>query len=249
VSKFRAFFGGCETFTIPGRTYPVDVVYAREPEEDYILASLKCVMQLHVSAPPGRHSPLRRHARFSQADGDHTTLMAVFDAWVRVERSKSWCDENFLHFRALKFAEEVRGQLRLIMTRQRLPIGSSGTHSSLLRQALVSGFFMNAARKCAEGYKALQDGQLVHLHPSSAIFQRAPLWVVFHSLRSTTKEYMRTVSPVEMEWLVRFAPNFYATQTADEMSREKATERIAPLHNPFLGPGEWRWSRQSRRRR
>lgn len=37
------------------------------------------------------------------------------------------------------------------------------------------------------------DGQNVYIHPSSAIFQNQPEWVVYHELIMTTKEYMREV--------------------------------------------------------
>ena len=40
-------------FTIPGRTYPVDILYTKEPESDYLDASLIGVMQIHLTEPPG----------------------------------------------------------------------------------------------------------------------------------------------------------------------------------------------------
>ena len=32
ADKFSAYFFGCPIFTIPGRTYPVEVLYSRAPE-------------------------------------------------------------------------------------------------------------------------------------------------------------------------------------------------------------------------
>ena len=40
-------------FTIPGRTFPVEILYTREPETDYLDASLITVMQIHLTEPPG----------------------------------------------------------------------------------------------------------------------------------------------------------------------------------------------------
>ena len=40
-------------FTIPGRTYPVDILYTKESETDYLDASLIAVMQIHLTEPPG----------------------------------------------------------------------------------------------------------------------------------------------------------------------------------------------------
>lgn len=53
AEKFSEYFFGCPIFTIPGRTYPVEVLYTKEPESDYLDASLITVMQIHLSEPPG----------------------------------------------------------------------------------------------------------------------------------------------------------------------------------------------------
>ena len=44
-----------------------------------------------------------------------------------------------------------------------------------------------------EGYKAVVEQQPVCIHPSSALFQQQPDWVLYHELILTTKEYMHEV--------------------------------------------------------
>jgi len=51
--KFSQYFFECPMFTIPGRTFPVKVLYTKEPETDYLDASLITVMQIHLTEPPG----------------------------------------------------------------------------------------------------------------------------------------------------------------------------------------------------
>ena len=36
-------------FTIPGRTFPVEILYCKEPEPDYLEAALITIMQIHLS--------------------------------------------------------------------------------------------------------------------------------------------------------------------------------------------------------
>ncbi|KAI2624139.1 ATP-dependent RNA helicase DHX8 [Hypoxylon sp. NC1633] len=50
---FSAYFNECPIFTIPGRTFPVEILYSREPESDYLDAALVTVMQIHLTEPPG----------------------------------------------------------------------------------------------------------------------------------------------------------------------------------------------------
>ena len=51
--KFSTYFFEAPIFTIPGRTYPVEVLYTKEVESDYLDAALITVMQIHLTEPPG----------------------------------------------------------------------------------------------------------------------------------------------------------------------------------------------------
>ncbi|KAM4055089.1 helicase associated (HA2) domain-containing protein [Hirsutella rhossiliensis] len=51
--RFSDFFGGAPEFTIPGRTFPVDVMFHRSPVEDYVDQAVQQVLAIHVSMDPG----------------------------------------------------------------------------------------------------------------------------------------------------------------------------------------------------
>ncbi|KAJ3290355.1 DEAH-box RNA helicase prp16 [Borealophlyctis nickersoniae] len=53
AEKFSNFFGNVATFTIPGRTFPVDVMFSKNPCEDYVDSAVKQVLAIHLSHPPG----------------------------------------------------------------------------------------------------------------------------------------------------------------------------------------------------
>ncbi|KAL9270349.1 putative pre-mRNA-splicing factor ATP-dependent RNA helicase DEAH5, partial [Drosera capensis] len=57
----------------------------------------------------------QKKAKFSQPEGDHLTLLAVYEAWKDKKFSAPWCFENFLQSRSLKRAQDVRKQLLGIM--------------------------------------------------------------------------------------------------------------------------------------
>lgn len=56
AEKFSNYFNQCPIFTIPGRTFPVNIMYAKEPEQDYLDAALITVMQIHLSQPAGTNN-------------------------------------------------------------------------------------------------------------------------------------------------------------------------------------------------
>ncbi len=51
--KFSEFYGGAPEFFIPGRTFPVDVMFHRSPVEDYVDQAVQQVLAIHVSMGPG----------------------------------------------------------------------------------------------------------------------------------------------------------------------------------------------------
>ncbi|XP_073282712.1 probable pre-mRNA-splicing factor ATP-dependent RNA helicase DEAH5, partial [Primulina huaijiensis] len=53
ADKFSGYFFDCNIFTIPGRTFPVEILYTKQQESDYLEASLITVMQIHLSEPEG----------------------------------------------------------------------------------------------------------------------------------------------------------------------------------------------------
>lgn len=53
AQKFSDYFLKCPILSIPGRTFPVEILYTKEPEFDYLDAALMTVMQIHLAEPPG----------------------------------------------------------------------------------------------------------------------------------------------------------------------------------------------------
>ncbi|BFZ53571.1 hypothetical protein PYCC9005_000597 [Savitreella phatthalungensis] len=53
AQRFSDFFGGAPRFEIPGRTFPVDVLYSRGSVADYVDAAVKQVLNIHLSQGPG----------------------------------------------------------------------------------------------------------------------------------------------------------------------------------------------------
>lgn len=191
----------------------------------------------------------QKKAKFNQPEGDHLTLLAVYNSWKNNKFSNAWCYENFVQIRTLKRSQDVRKQLLGIMDRHKLDVVSAGKNSVRIQKAICSGFFRNASKKDPqEGYRTLVDSQVVYIHPSSALFNRQPEWVVYHELVQTTKEYMREVTTIDPKWLVEFAPSFFRFSDPTKLSKFKKNQRLEPLYNKYEEPNAWRISRVRRRR-
>merc|ERR1719263_819193 len=112
------------------------------------------------------------------------------------------------------------------MDRLRLPVESCGASGqagfNAIRKAIVAGFFNHACRKDQqEGFRSIADNQQVYIHPSSALFNRNPEWVIYHELVMTSKEYMREVLAIEPKWLLEVAPMYFKQVDEKDISKRK----------------------------
>lgn len=57
-------------------------------------------------------------------------------------------------------------------------------------------------------YLTIKDNQVVYLHPSS-VLEHKPEWALYNEFVLTTKNYIRTVTEIKPEWLLRIAPSYY----------------------------------------
>ena len=99
------------------------------------------------------------------------------------------------------------------MERLDLPLVSSDFSSRdyyiNIRKCLVEGMFMHIAHLERSGhYLTVKDNQVVSIHPSSVLDSKPP-WVLFEEFVLTSKNYVRTVTSVRVDWLVSIAPHYY----------------------------------------
>lgn len=53
AQKFQRYFNDAPLLAVPGRTHPVEVFYTPEPEQDYVEAAIRTVLQIHATEPEG----------------------------------------------------------------------------------------------------------------------------------------------------------------------------------------------------
>ena len=120
----------------------------------------------------------------------------------------------------LKKAKEVRTQLLDIMQQQKIAITSSGSDWDIVRKAICSAYFHNAAKLKGIGeYNNCRSGMPCFLHPSSALYGLGytPDYIVYHELVYTSKEYMQCVTAVDPEWLAEMGPMFFSIKVGHLM--------------------------------
>eukprot|EP00002_Diphylleia_rotans_P005867 TRINITY_DN1507_c0_g1_i11.p1 TRINITY_DN1507_c0_g1~~TRINITY_DN1507_c0_g1_i11.p1 ORF type:complete len:713 (+),score=145.57 TRINITY_DN1507_c0_g1_i11:50-2188(+) len=195
------------------------------------ITALLSVPDVFVRPKDAQRAADEAKSRFAHSEGDHLTLLNVYHAFKMNETDTRWCQENFLHVRNLKAADNVREQLSRFMKRFNIPMMSPEFNSAEyyinIRKALVGGFFTQVAHLERSGhYETMKDQQKVALHPSCCMSHK-PEWVLYNEVVLTNRTYIRTVVEIQPEWLIDIAPHYYDMSNFPVCEAKRILERLA----------------------
>ncbi|XP_053677739.1 pre-mRNA-splicing factor ATP-dependent RNA helicase DHX16 [Anopheles nili] len=164
---------------------------------------------------------------FNHIHGDHLSLMQVYNQWAESDYSTQWCYENFIQFRSMKRARDVREQLMGLMQRVEIEMVSALPETTNIRKSITAGYFYHVARLSKGGnYKTVKHNQTVMIHPNSALFEELPRWLLYHELVFTTKEFMRSVIEIDSKWLLEVAPHYYKPKELEDSTNKKMPKTV-----------------------
>ncbi|EPY43649.1 hypothetical protein AGDE_00272 [Angomonas deanei] len=152
-------------------------------------------------------------------------------------------------------ARDTREQLLDMLTRGKSKTLSSVNDDNLtqVRKAITAGYFFNVARRVdsyTRSYVTLSDRREVYIHPSSALLDDPPRYVLYDDIRLTRKEYMSELLVIEPQWLVELAPAYYSTPSGGRrLTRTQEAERFTPILKSWETGSSWRISRLKRQRK
>ncbi|KAL1838333.1 hypothetical protein VTJ49DRAFT_2794 [Mycothermus thermophilus] len=192
----------------------------------------------HEGEKKKKSESMRR--RFAADEGDHLTLLNVYQAFVTKGRKEArFCQENLLNFKAMARAVSIRAQLKRYLERFGIKVdeslSSTATSTSgaqnkaeQIRRCLTTGYFAHAARMQPDGtFRPVSGSTVLHAHPSSVLFNRKADWVLFHEVVETgDKTFIRDMTKIEKGWLL-------------EPLRRPSTD-LGPLESAvrFTAPGD-----------
>uniref|UniRef100_A0A8C7YW61 DEAH (Asp-Glu-Ala-His) box polypeptide 32a n=1 Tax=Oryzias sinensis TaxID=183150 RepID=A0A8C7YW61_9TELE len=171
------------------------------------------------------HEAARCRGKFQHPEGDHFTLINIYNAFKQSQREpyitpEKWCQNYFLDHSALKTADVIRSQLMNTLNRIELPISepSFGTKTNTcnIKRALLAGFFMQVARDVdgSGNYFILSHKHMAQVHPFSCYGAQAhklglPEWVVFNEYTLSENNCMKTASEISPQMFLQMAPLYY----------------------------------------
>ncbi|XP_048253674.1 probable ATP-dependent RNA helicase DHX35 [Haliotis rufescens] len=192
-------------------------------EEALTVAAMTQIQNVFVT-PSGQKIRMdKAKRRFSCEEGDHVSLINIFNAFLKYGKNSKWCHEYFLNYKGLCRAVEIRNQLHRLLKKYNVPLNSCEDNVDAIRRCITASFFSNAAKLHYTGvYKTVRDEHVLNIHPTSVLFPEAPpQWVVFNEVVQTSKDFMRDMTVIKPEWLCELAPHFYQLGTERELASKK----------------------------
>lgn len=159
--------------------------------------------------------------QFSDASGDHITMLNVLRAYLRnAKAGKHWAAQNCIHERNVRNALDIRSQLQTYCVKNGLCSVAADAHTEdvplhkvpLVLKSMLCGFFAQTAiQHPDQTFKTIASKLHVNVHPTSVLFGRKKgiTSVMFGELAFTTKAYMKGISCIEPLWLTECAPKYF----------------------------------------
>uniref|UniRef100_A0A4X1TL28 Probable ATP-dependent RNA helicase DHX35 n=1 Tax=Sus scrofa TaxID=9823 RepID=A0A4X1TL28_PIG len=169
-------------------------------QEILSIAAMMQIQNIFVVPSNQKSQAIRVHRKFAVEEGDHLTMLNVYEAFIKHNKNSQWCQEHFLNYKGLVRAATVREQLKKLLVKFQVPKKSSEGDPDPVLRCIVSGFFANAAR----------------FH-STGVYR-----VIYNEVIQTSKYYMRDVTAIESAWLLELAPHFYQQGTHLSLKAKRA---------------------------
>ncbi|GAA5995883.1 uncharacterized protein JCM10292_004806 [Rhodotorula paludigena] len=225
-------------------TFPLEPQLAKmlivSPEFKCSNEILSIAAMLSVPNPYLRPNSQRKEAddakaQFAHPAGDHLSLLNLYHAY-KTNPDANWCWNNYISFRAMQQADNVRNQLKRSMEKLDLDLVSTSfedkSYYENIQRALTCGFFMQVAHKEGDkksGYMTIKDLQVVGLHPSTGL-DHNPEWVIYNEFVLTTRNFVRTVTETRPEWLWEYGSVYFDyknEKSFPDCEARRIMERIA----------------------
>uniref|UniRef100_A0A4W4GCN2 Helicase-associated domain-containing protein n=1 Tax=Electrophorus electricus TaxID=8005 RepID=A0A4W4GCN2_ELEEL len=206
------------------------------------IAAMLTASPCFATPPPNKEETAATHRRlFMHPEGDHLTLINVYNAYLQNNEDEAWCITNFLNASALQLAVVIRAELLEVMQRIELPVSppAFGCQDNILniKRALISGFFLKVAHDVdgLGNYLLLTHRHVAHMHPFSTYMCRQPrpsppAWVLYHDFTISHDNCICTAS--EVHPLVEFAPQYYLGNLPPSEGKDLLMEIRESLASP-----------------
>ena len=143
---------------------------------------------------------VRISSSFDTKAGDHILYINILKGWINSDYENFGGMDHFLNQRNCEIFRNVYRQFCDIFTSTFSLSITTSSNVDEIQKCLLSVLFCNLCEHQGDGkFLSLAYGMLFYIHPSSCCFKTNPDYLIFSNLVTTTKPYMKFVTPISKE--------------------------------------------------
>jgi ATP-dependent RNA helicase DDX35 len=184
-------------------------------EDVLIIAAMLSIQNLFYQ-PKDPMNLFKAKQKLGVIQGDHLTLLNIYKNYKSCKTGKSkFCKDIYLNENLIKSVDELIHNLKPYLKKYDIHIKASlDQDGEDILKSLLKGFFLNVAQKQIDGsYRSLKGNLVLHIHPTSVLYNIMPDFIMFHEVTSTAKNYIKEVSQIDKKWVLEVAEHFYEDKT------------------------------------
>ena len=148
----------------------------------------------------------RRHAQFAERRSDLLGWLALWAAYREQRRTgrgalRRWCQREFMSYPRLQEWHDVQAQLLGLVRDLGLQVNRRTGASDALHRAALTGLLDRVGRREDRFDYAGARGLKFRIFPGSALYGRAPRWIVAAEIVETARTWARNVAAIRRAWL------------------------------------------------
>lgn len=205
--------------------------------EMLIIVSALSVQDPRDTPSDKKQAAREKHQQYAHTDSDFLSWVVLWDA-VESQRQdlsqsqfRKFCQENFLSWMRLREWRETHRQLSLACQQLGLKVPHEHDLSSdnyeAVHRSILAGSLNQLGFKSSDGLYTGSRGRKFSLFPSSALFKKAPRWIVTAELIETSRLFATVVARIEPEWAVDVAEHLLRREHFDVHWEKKRGEVVA----------------------
>uniref|UniRef100_A0A7C4R642 RNA helicase n=1 Tax=candidate division CPR3 bacterium TaxID=2268181 RepID=A0A7C4R642_UNCC3 len=162
----------------------------------------------------------KAHQYFMNPESDFITLLNVFKEYEENHFNSQWARENFLNYKVLEEARDIKFQLLRILARNKIKAeeGDNKKKNDDIEKSIASGLVANMMTKKSSisgvYYNKLEnyDGNDYYIHPSSSLFassmmKDSPDIVTSVKMTKTSRHFIQGCQRIKPDWIKDIAPH------------------------------------------
>ncbi|KAI9295373.1 ATP-dependent RNA helicase DDX35 [Neoconidiobolus thromboides FSU 785] len=176
--------------------------------------------------------------KFAVEEGDLITLLNVYNAFYKSDRSPKWCKNKNINYQALKQAMLIRNQLYQYFNRVDKDNGSNennNINNNLKTQVQNNNNKLNNIVQCilsvyfdkivqldpiSANLLHIETNQKLFIHPESVLFKRNFEYAIFVNIIETKQVYASNLTTIDLDLIKNGLPKDYKLRIDDKKNVE-----------------------------